>query len=609
MRSLERLWIARFLYGLALTLAACGKADGDVRGLPPANISSYSDCVNDSVTTGPCVVKSSGVIVSSNFGNDVTNWSNDAGSTTVTSSIQNGFYANQDVRFTDMNLTPANIAAGISIFGVIGTASAAPAACADNTLNGSACTAVASRYVTATAGANVSGSDGLLTATIPSGFQDGTRTCSMSDTNLTANNLRSGATVFGVTGSYTGTFALNMASNAHRQAGAAVVPFLAPQATSSQLSLASEGTTYAGQALPNTDGYLYRDIPDTTNDDEGYEGITCQYAPRPATDCGTSQASIDLRIEDCAAANPTTSTWNGAIQCNGGQGEWKLVARKGANKEVWQDRRTKLLWSSLVHTAINWCRASGNTQLAPVAISRAYNNAPGTPLVGNGVIGSIQSGSSAPAETITITFTGATTFTVTGTSGASGCQGGAITAGGLTGAAGSTVTWSRSNICSFVFVQGSTPFAANDKFILQSSGPSYSCAPGGSLQTASPVSYCAEAAGLSPGTGDDWSTPVYMAAKGGLGKNSVPSVRWRIPTLNDYKLADVNGIRMVLPENMGAPGANRPVIDGSSGSVGYEWTATLLSIDRDDAWTYDGARGRTTNSARFLNFRTRCVGR
>lgn len=344
-------------------------------------------------------------------------------------------------------------------------------------------------------------------------------------------------------------------------------------------------------------------------DDEGYDGTTCKYAPRPSVDCGTTQNTITARIADCVTKNPTASTWNGSTQCSSGQGNWKLVTRNGANKEVWQDQRTGQLWSSTVTSAINWCQASGNIQMAPFTYANTYNNAAGTPVVGNGTIGLLSGGSTSAGETITITFTSATTFTVSGAN----CGGGAITGGVLTTTAGSSVTWSRANYCSFTLTQGATNFAVNDKFVLQSvQAASYSCAPGAGsgLQPASPISYCAEAASVNASAGENWGTGVYLAAKGGMGKTPTaqsPSVRWRLPSIYDYNVANANGIRFVMPD-MGIAGANRPSIDGSVGG-NAEWSASLVSDDRYYAWNFYSFYGFVYNNFRRNSFSARCVGR
>ncbi len=196
---------------------------------------------------------------------------------------------------------------------------------------------------------------------------------------------------------------------------------------------------------------------------------------------------------------------------------------------------------------------------------------------------------------------------MSGTGGAGGCQGGSIT-GGLTTSAGSTATYSDAGECSFTIAQGTVNFAANDRFTLQSAQNSiYSCAPGGPLQPASPVSYCAEAAGLTSDAGENWGAGSYFTAKGGLGKNSTPGVRWRTPTMDNYKQADVNGIRFVMPD-MGMAGSSRPVPDGSVAG-NYEWSSSLVSFIRYFAW-YVG----TDNGVVSINFRSstsgaRCVGR
>jgi hypothetical protein len=77
-----------------------------------------------------------------------------------------------------------------------------------------------------------------------------------------------------------------------------------------------------------------------------------------------------------------------------------------------------------------------------------------------------------------------------------------------------------------------------------------------------------------------------MNAKGGMGKNSTDKVMWRLPTINDYKLADVNGIRFVMPD-MGAPANERSVNDGSPGSTNWwEWSATVSSVGREVSWLF-----------------------
>lgn len=131
---------------------------------------------------------------------------------------------------------------------------------------------------------------------------------------------------------------------------------------------------------------------------------------------------------------------------------------------------------------------------------------------------------------------------------------------------------------------------APDIFIVKSmSAASYSCAPGAAsaLQPASPISYCAEVAGVNAPAGENWGTGVYMAAKGGMGKTATaqsPSVRWRLPSIYDYNIANANGIRFVMPD-MGIAGTSRPSIDGSVGG-NTEWSSSLVSSYRYSAWSF-----------------------
>ena len=101
-----------------------------------------------------------------------------------------------------------------------------------------------------------------------------------------------------------------------------------------------------------------------------------------------------------------------------------------------------------------------------------------------------------------------------------------------------------------------------------------------------------------------------MSDKGGMGKTPTaqsPSVRWRLPSINDYKIADANGIRFVMPD-MGIAGTNRPSIDGSVGG-NTEWSASLVSNGRSYAWRFYSNNGSVVNLSRNLSYSARCGGR
>jgi hypothetical protein len=331
-----------------------------------------------------------------------------------------------------------------------------------------------------------------LSLPITAGFQDGTRTCSLSDFNLVPANIRSGVTIFGVKGtaSCSGTSSVqSLSSNAFLDKG------LTP------VSLVAETTTYAGSSLP----IGYREVPSILKDDDGFLGANSvsgefQSVNRSSfVNCGSMQDTVSARIADCAALNGSNATWNGNLSANAGQGTWKLVTRMGPNQEVWQDQRTGLLWSSIVRSGDNWCRASGNAEA-------------GDP---NGY-----------------------------------CNGSALQ-------------------------------------------PSYPVA----------QSWCAESGPTImkevTGSGESWASGVYHAAKGGMGAMATPaspSIHWRLPNRNDYELAEINGIRFVLPDMIGS-GGNR------------EWTAMTFAGNLSLAWLYSSSNGQLGSASRANKYAVRCVGR
>ena len=264
----------------------------------------------------------------------------------------------------------------------------------------------------------------------------------------------------------------------------------------------------------------YRDIPDVTKDDDGYDGSSPVIkATRPANTCGTTQATIAARIADCEEVNgsctngalttkatceadsstwTSTATWIGANKGISGEGTWRLVTRAAGGQEVWRDERTGLIWGDSAGSN-TWCRASGNAQTAA------------------------QDGTG-------------------------------------------------EGICD--------PADPN----------------GYGTQDAAPTSICAESGSLAPAIGgEDWVTGVYDATKGGMGAVatiSSPSVRWRLPTIYDWQMANINGVRFVLPNI----------------AVSF-WSASVFSNYRDLAWYFVGNYGYINFDYRFSSYAVRCVGR
>ncbi len=122
-----------------------------------------------------------------------------------------GYYAATNLATVDPDLVSANIRSGVSIFGVNGkgevvdTAEVANPAGAGQILAGRKAFVNGAAVIgTVATGANVSGGDGLKTFVIPDGIYSTATTATANDANLISGNIKSGATIFGVVGSYAG---------------------------------------------------------------------------------------------------------------------------------------------------------------------------------------------------------------------------------------------------------------------------------------------------------------------------------------------------------------------------------------------------------------------
>jgi hypothetical protein len=114
-----------------------------------------------------------------------------------------GYFPSTDLRSVDADLAAGNILAGVSFFGIAGDGMVKNTSTGDATandlvsgkkgyVNGSLITGALS------SGSNVSSTS--LVTTLPDGEYSG-KTVTLTDTNLSAANIRSGKTIFGVTGS------------------------------------------------------------------------------------------------------------------------------------------------------------------------------------------------------------------------------------------------------------------------------------------------------------------------------------------------------------------------------------------------------------------------
>lgn len=138
-----------------------------------------------------------------------------------------------------------------------------------------------------------------------------------------------------------------------------------------------------------------------------------------------------------------------------------------------------------------------------------------------------------------------------------------------------TTNWCRASGSS-----GGGPFAEVDQF-------NY-CDNAANQSQVTPESWCAEETGLNtPGA--------YDSMKGGMRLTATatsPSVAWRLPTMNDYQLANVNGLRFPKPMLLSL------------------WTASVVSDGRNYAFTFWNDTGGMYISLRDdIGQGIRCVGR
>lgn len=364
-------------------------------------------------------------------------------------------------------------------------------ACTDNVLNGTACDTQPGRYVYP---AEFGGRAANCTNDINGNCFVTASTKQILEPNLVADKIRNNISIFGITGTFSGNG--DWGSGAHRNID------------TPQIGSAAEAGQYnANGSLPNLPSG-YRTVPKIAIDDDGKDTSSQNIEPVDrtgwgTTSCGTSDNSILDRISDCSSTFGGNARWNGAASGNAAQGVWNLVSRSGAKsgskgREVWRDERTGLLWSSVIGTATNWCKASGSSNATNVSASIKEADI--------------------------------------------------------------------SNICDSGTYQNQT----------------------------TAISGCFEGAGFT-------TTDASVDNLGKVGMNlagsvTAPAVAWRLPTLYDYEIADMNGLRFVLPDI------------GANGNLD-EWTATLSSSIRSRAWIYNGAQGVHSTKARTLTSAFRCVGR
>jgi hypothetical protein len=140
-------------------------------------------------------------------GNASTGGNVTGGNGALTVAIPDAVYSgSKTVTAVDSNLQPSNIKSGVTIFGVSGTASTASGtAAAADVLSGKTFSNASATGVAGSMSNNgaVSITPGTTAQTIPAGYHNGAGSVA-GDGNLVAGNIRSGTTIFGVTGSLLG---------------------------------------------------------------------------------------------------------------------------------------------------------------------------------------------------------------------------------------------------------------------------------------------------------------------------------------------------------------------------------------------------------------------
>ena len=255
---------AGYYNAVDLTVADSDLASGNIKsGINIFGISGNSKVLDTSAGTAAAGDMLSGKVAFSN-GSQITGNIATQTLSSATTTVNAGYYNATNLATIDANLAVGNIKSGISVFGVAGTLTpnggtatvadlfngktanltadwipdtgTLDLACNTATFNGTAnlvadtydgsgnganrwCmtdsgTATSSDILSGkiawvngvaitgnvTSGSNVTGSDNLLTITIPNGLYSGSKTATATSTTLTVNNIKNGISIFGVAG-------------------------------------------------------------------------------------------------------------------------------------------------------------------------------------------------------------------------------------------------------------------------------------------------------------------------------------------------------------------------------------------------------------------------
>lgn len=157
-------------------------------------------------------------------------------------------------------------------------------------------------------------------------------------------------------------------------------------------------------------------------------------------------------------------------------------------------------------------------------------------------------------------------------------------------------------------------------FVADPGDPATQCHNGNGMvkcQESNPISVCAEVdpvthkiIGGGAVSSYDYQDNPETAFKGELKVSD--GVLWKLPSIDDFKIADANGIRKVLRymDGMDADGNDLNVIPHDNGSWFYFWSSSSYSDNRFSAWVFSGADSElySVNRSSGGNYFVRCVG-
>ena len=502
-------------------------------------------CLKNTVSSQPCVINQSNVIVTNTLGDNINLWSNDQSKNKLITNIPSGYYSDKKIIFEDANLISTNIKSGLNIFGVSGTFNSVLANCKDDQLNTQLCSTLGNRYISSTFGTNISVSNGMF-APITKGFYDGTQSCNISDENLIAGNIKTGTTILGISGTLITPYSSCANNNFNSQlcsTDSSIYVTANKGSAISNWTNSNSGSTVSG-AL--SQGFYTENTPITFNDPAlvasniklgvtlfNIKGSYFGTSGMPLLSNAHHDKTLNpiFQIEESVSyagatfpsnyrdvpliASDTTEFVSGQTWVKRSGSEWNTgVPRKVCGKGINTSLVSKIAdcasqhilkpnWDAGVVDRMSWDGAiNGNAGQGSWTLVTVYSSA-----LANG----------SPCD--------------------SSCK--EVWRDDRTGLIWSDLIAKFTNWC---LASGNADSDDPQNFCNSLSYQS-------NYPTAQ--SLCAEV-GLGTITqvqwsGENWSSAIYDPSKGAMGRKTSISVRWRLPTKYDFEAADNNGLKFVVP--------------------------------------------------------------